>query len=76
MLFNLMKTESHVDAEMRTQAHDWIIKSTTDSLSALCLNKVQRGSVRSCWGSEKVFPLSQCHRWGPNSYGSWSDTPR
>ena len=26
MLFNLVKTESRVDAEMRTQAHNWMTK--------------------------------------------------
>ena len=51
-------------------------QSTTESLSAPCLNNVQRRNVWSCSVSQKVFPLSQCHRWGTNSYGSWSDTPR
>ena len=37
---------------MRTQVHDWMIKGTTKSLSALCANRVQSRSVRLCHGSE------------------------
>ena len=37
---------------MRTQVLNWMNKGTTESLSALCVNKGQRGSVRSCRGSE------------------------
>ena len=37
---------------MRTQVLNWMNKGTTKSLSALCMNKGQRESVRSCCGSE------------------------
>ena len=32
MLFNLVKTESRVDAEMRTQVHNWMIKSSLETM--------------------------------------------
>lgn len=59
-----MKRKSSADAGMRTQVHNWMIKSTTESLSSLCLNKVQRGNVRSCHSSEKDFSLKQYYSWG------------
>ena len=37
---------------MRTQVLNWMNKGTTKSLSALCMNKGHRESVRSCRGSE------------------------
>ena len=37
---------------MRTQVLNWMNKGTTESLSALCINKGQRESARSCLGSE------------------------
>ena len=41
-----------MDAGVRTQVLNWMNKGTTESLSALCINKGQRESARSCLGSE------------------------
>ena len=41
-----------MDAGVRTQVLNCMNKGTTESLSALCVNKGQRESVRSCHGSE------------------------
>ena len=41
-----------MDAGMRTQVLNWMNKGTTESLSAVCMNRGQRESVRSCRGSE------------------------
>ena len=41
-----------MDAGVRTQVLNCMNKGTTESLSALCVNKGQRESVRSCLGSE------------------------
>ena len=41
-----------MDAGMRTQVLNCMNKGTTESLSALCVNKGQRESVRSCRSSE------------------------
>ena len=41
-----------MDAGVRTQVLNWMNKGTTESLSALCMNKGQRESARSCLGSE------------------------
>ena len=41
-----------MDAGVRTQVLNWMNKGTTKSLSALCMNKGQRESARSCLGSE------------------------
>ena len=41
-----------MDAGVRTQVLNWMNKGTTESLSALCVNKGQKESARSCRGSE------------------------
>ena len=41
-----------MDAGVRTQVLNYMNKGTTESLSALCMNKGHRESVRSCRGSE------------------------
>ena len=64
MLFNLMKTESSVDAEMRTQAHNRMIKCTAPlNHFQLFAWTVYKGELFDhVQVQRRFFPLSQCHR--------------
>lgn len=74
-----MKGKSSVDAGIRPQTCSWPVRSSSESLTALCLTLIQEEMLDHVPVQRRIFSWTHYHRWGsltvkvPGQMSQWKE---